>query len=258
MSAFVASIKQEVPPAVNEVGESDRRGLMLSDRKVSNVLGITVVRSGTDWEKTQVNNGGPVDPGSRFRKRFLTTKVAPFLGKAVRGKVSGTEGQKVVLSPKRDSSRMLRRHTISCESGRNLVFPSAPSSPESTLETISPTAQTFAELPQENGRGGCDLGLGSDAAADTVSETDTLVELGIAPLSAPGSCPPSPINPPSPLQTYGVPVSPTARRNPVLRTRREMVRSANKSVQILGIEARQAILKKAEKENEGRIGWSGV
>lgn len=271
----VASNEREVPPTANEVGEDERRGWMFSDRKASKVLGITVlraprltidkkaskvlgtaaVRSGTDWE-ARVNEGS-VDARSRPRKRLLTTKIAPLvLGKVERERVSEKEGQKVVLSPKWKSSRMLRRHTILCESGPNPVRSPGPSSPRSAIGTFSPTAQTFAGSLEEDGGGmwGCS-GTVSD---DTVSETATLVDAGTVLLSGPSSCPSSPIELRTPQQRWGAPISPTARRNPVLQRRREMLRSANKSVQILGVEARHAILEKVEKENVGRIGWSGV
>lgn len=249
---------------------------MFSDRKASKVLGVTVlraprlrvgqetsetigtavVRSGVDWE-TRVD-GGSMDPMNGFRKGFLTAKIAPLiLGKGERERAAGREGQKVVLSPKRESSsRMLRRHTISYESGSSLLLPQARSSPKSAMEAPNRrTAGILAESQQEERGEGLDL---SAVADDTVSETATLVDLGIVPLPVPSSRPPSPIDPPTPSQPYGAPVSPTARRNPMLQKRREMVRSANKSVQILGVEARRAILKRREKENEGRIGWSGV
>lgn len=277
---FIASDGLGVPPTVNEIGENERRELMLSDRKASKVLGVTVlraprltivqkaskllganvVRSGVDWE-TRVNRGFVSPRRNRLREKFLMAKVAPLIlgGPGERERTSGSEGQRVVLSPRWKSSRMLRRHTISCESGLNLLLPSAPSSPTSVMATLSPTASNFAELlPEGGGEGGgsgLDLDVGSE---DTVSETATLVDLGIIPPPAPISCPPSPINTSTSLPLNGVPVSPTARRNPVLQRRREMIRSANKSVQILGIEARRTILNKMEKENAGRIGWSGV
>ena len=276
----IASDGLGVPPTVNEIGEDERRELMLSDRKASKVLGVTVlraprltivqkaskilgtnvVRSGMDWE-TRVNRGFASPRRSRLREKFLMAKVAPLIlgGSAERERGSGSEGQRVVLSPRWKSSRMLRRHTISCESELDLLLPSAPSSPTSITAILSPTVPDFAELLPEGGeegdRSSLDLDVGPE---DTVSETATLVDLGIVPTPVPTSCPPSPINLLTPLPSNGVPVSPTARRNPVLQKRREMIRSANKSVQILGIEARRAILNKIEKENEGRIGWSGV
>jgi len=277
--SFIAS--DEVPPTANEAGEEERRELILSDRKASKVLGVTVLRaprlvidqkaseilgtnvmrSGMDWE-TRVN-GGSVGPRrrNRLREKFLMAKVAPLIlgGLAERKRVSEKEGQRVVLSPRWKSSRMLRRHTISCESGWNLLLPSAPSSPTSITAAHSPTASTFAELlPEDGGEGnGSDQDLGV-ALEDTVSETVTLVDLGIIPPPVPTSCPSSPASPTTLPLPYGVPVSPTARSNPVLQRRREMIRSANKSVQILGIEARRAILNKMERENAGRVGWSGV
>ena len=275
--SFIASDELEVPPTVNEVGEDERRELMLSDRKASKVLGVTVlraprptiiqkasrilgtnvVRSGMDWELRM--NSGIVSPRrNRFREKFLMAKVAPLiLGEAVEKEgAAGKEGQRVVLSPRWKSSRMLRRHTISYESGLNLAPSSAQSSPTSTTGTLSSTASIFAEpLPEAEEDGGADLGVASD---DTVSETVTLVDLGIIPPPAPTSCPSSPTSPLIPLPSNGVPASPTARRNPVLQKRREMIRSANKSVQVLGIEARRAILNKMERENAGRIGWCGV
>jgi len=182
-------------------------------------------------------------------------------GPSVRGEIGlekskgiSEEGQRVVLSPRWKPPRMHRRHTISCESGLNLLLSSAPS----MTATHSPTASTFAELLPGDGEGtGSDQDLGA-ALEDTVSETPTLVDLGILPPPVPTSCPPSPVSPLTLLPPYGVPVSPTARRNPVLQRRREMIQSANKSVQILGIEARRVILNKMERENAGRIGWSGV
>jgi len=274
---FIVSDGLGVPSTVNEIGEDERRELMLSDRKASKVLGVTVlraprltviqkasrvlgtnvVRSEADWE-TRVNRGFVNPRRDRLREKFLMAKVAPLiLGRpAERERAIGEEDRRVVLSPRWKSSRMLRRHTISCESGLDLLLPSAPSSPTSTTVTLSPTASTFAE---QGGREGGDTSLDLDVAPeDTVSETATLVDLGIVPPPVPASCPQSPINSSTPLPLNGVPVSPTARRNPVLQRRREMIRSANKSVQILGIEARRAILNKMEKENAGRIGWSGV
>jgi hypothetical protein len=271
---FIASDELEVPPTVNEVGEDKRRELMLSDRKASKVLGVTVlraprlalvqkaskilgtnvVRSGVDWE-TRVNGGFASPRRNRLGEKFLMTKAAPLiLGElAERERVSGREGQRVVLSPRWKSSRMLRRHTISCESGLNLLLPSAPSSPSSVTVTLSPTASTFAELLPEDGGEGSGPSLDLDGASE-----DTVVDLGIVPPPVPTSWPPSPVSPLTPLPPNGVPVSPTARTNPVLQRRREMIRSANKSAQILGVEARRAILSKMEKENAGRIGWSGV
>ena len=274
---FIASDGLEVPPTVNEIGEDERRELILSDRKASKVLGVTVlraprltivqkaskilgtnvVRSGMDWE-TRVNRGFTSPGRHQLREKFLTAKVAPLIlgGSAERERASVGEGQRVVLSPRWKSPRMLRRHTISCESGLNLLLPSAPSSPTSVTVTLSPTASIFAELLPE---GGEEASLDPDVAPeDTVSETATLADLGIVPPPVLTSCPPSPINSSIPLPLNGVPVSPTARGNPVLQRRREMIRSANKSVQILGVEARRAILNKMEKENAGRIGWSGV
>lgn len=256
---------------------------MLSDRKASKVLGVTVlraprltivqkaskilgtnvVRSGMDWE-TRVNRGFAGPRRNRLRERFMMAKVAPLIlgGTVERERGSGEEGQRVVLSPRRKSSRMLRsrRHTISCESGSNLFPLSAPSSPASTTVTLSPTTSTFAEsVPEGAGEEG-GPSLDSDAASEntTLSETVTLVDLGIVPPPVPTSCPPSPVSPTTSLPPNGVPVSPAARRNPVLQKRREMIRSANKSVQILGIEARRAILNRMEEESAGRIGWSGV
>lgn len=278
--SFVVSDELKVPPTANEVEGDERRELMLSDRKVSKVLGVTVlraprltidrkaskilgtnvVRSGVDWE-TRLSGGFVGPRRNRLGEKSLMTKVAPLIlgGLAERERVSGKEGQKVVLSPKWKSSRMLRRHTISCESGLNLVLSSTPSSPTSMTVTLSPTASTFAELPPEDGGEGSDSGLDLDVALEeTASETATLVDLGIVPLPVPTSCPPSPICPLMPLPVHGASVSLAAMKNPVLQRRREMIRSANKSVQILGIEARREILERMEKENAGRIGWSGV
>ena len=229
-------------------------------QKASKILGTNVVRSGVDWE-TRVNGGFASPRRNRLREKFLMVKVTPLIlgGSAEKERATGEEGQRIVLSPRWKSSRMLRRHTISCESGLNLLLPSARSSPTSMTATPSPTASNFAEpLPEGGGEGG-GSSLGLDVAPeDSVSETATLVDLCIVPPPVPTSCPPSPINSSTPLPQHGVPVSPTARKNPVLQRRREMIRSANKSVQILGIEARRAILNKMEKENAGRIGWSGV
>ena len=275
--SFVASEALEVPPTVNEVGGDEKRELILSDRKASKVLGVTVLRaprlridqkaskilginvvkSGMDWE-VRVDSGIVSPRRNRFREKFLMVKVAPLiLGEpAEREGAPGKEGQRVVLSPRWKSSRMLRRHTISHESGLNLL----PSPPTSTTGTFSPTASRFAELLLEAGGegSGSSLDLGVASEDDTVSETITLVDLGIVPPPVPTSCPPSPISPITPLPPNGVPVSPTARENPVLQKRREMIRSVNKSVQVLGVEARRAILDKMEKENAGRIGWCGV
>jgi hypothetical protein len=268
----VASNEREVPPTVNEVEEDTRRGTIFSDRKASKFLGITVLRapgltidqkaskilgtavvmSGTDWE-TRVN-GESVDPRSQLRKGFFRTKVTPLmLGKGEGERVTGKEGEKVVLSPKWKSARVYK-------SGPNQLLPQAPSSSKWRTERLDSTTETYAEAPQEDGGEWSDLGLDPEAVPDdTVSDTATLVEdLGIDPLSVPNSCPPISIDPPTHPEPYGMPVSPTARRNPVLQKRREMIRSANKSVQILGVEARRAILRKTEKENKGRIGWSGV
>ena len=273
---FIASDGLGVPPTVNEVEENERRELLLSDRKASKVLGVTVlraprltiiqkaskilgtdvVRSGTDWEMW-VNRGFASPRRNRLREKFLMANVAPLIlgGSEEREGVSGSEGQRVVLSPRWKSSRMVRRYTISCESGLDLLLPSAPSSPTSMTISLSPAGSTFAEPLPEGSGSSLDLGVESE---DPVSETATLVDLGIVPPPVPTSCPPSPISPSTPIPLDGVPVSPTARKNPVLQRRREMIRSANKSVQILGIEARRAILNKMEKENAGRIGWSGV
>lgn len=212
------------------------------DEKASKVLGTAVVRSGTDWE-TRVS-GGSVDPRNRLRKGFLRTKVTPLMiGKAEGEKVSEKEGQKVVLSPKWGPPQMAD------ESGPNLSLSRASSSTKSRTETLSSTAETFVEPVQE-------LGLDCGAAPDdSVSETNTL---GVVPRSIPSSRSPTSIGRPVSPKPYEVPASPTARKNPVLQKRREMIRSANKSVQILGVEARRAILRKTERENEGRIGWSGV
>lgn len=273
---FIVSGELEVPPTANEVEENERRELMLSDRKASKILGVTilraprlavdqkaskilgtnVVRSGIDWE-LRLGRGSVNPRKNRLREKFLMVKVAPLIsgGPGEREGVFGKEGQRVVLSPRWKSTRMLRRRTISHESGLNLPLPS----PVSVAATVGPTASTFAELLPEDRGEGRDLGLDLDATPeDTASETATLVDLGIVPLPVLTSCPPSPIGLLTPLLTYGVPVSPTARRNPVLQRRREMIRSANKLVQILGIEARRAILRKIERENEGRVGWSGV
>lgn len=273
----IASNEREVPPTVNEVYEGERRGLMLSDRKASKVLGITVLRApkltidlkaskvlgtavvepGVDWEVRV--NGGSVDPRSRRRKGFLTKVTPLILGRTERERDSGKEeGQKVVLSPKWKSSRVLRRHTISYESGRNLLLPQAPSSPKSVVEGPNPTAQTFGELIQEDGGEGCDLALDSDTVQLDDSEMVRSVKVGVIPLYGANSCPPSPIDSPTPSEPHWAPLSKTTRGNPVLQKRREMIRSANKSVQILGVEVRRAILEKMENENEGRIGWSGV
>ena len=278
--SFIISDELEVPPTTNELEGDERRELILSDRKVSKVLGATilraprltidqkaskilgtnVVRSGVDWE-AWLNGGFVSSRGNRLRENFLMTKVEPlgFGGLTERKVDFGREGQRVVLSPRWGSSRMVRRHTISYESGFDLPLPSAPSSPTSMTVAVSPTASAFAELlPEDRGEGndsGLDLDVGLE---DTASETATLVDLGIIPPPVSTSCPPSPIGLLTPLLPYGVPVSPTTRWNPVLQRRREMIRSANKSVQILGIEARRAILKKMEMENAGRIGWTGV
>ena len=271
--SFIASDELGVPPTVNEAEEDERRELILSDRKASKVLGVTilraprlrtvqkaskilgttVVRSGMDWE-VRVDSG-LVNPGrNRFREKFLMAKVAPLVlgGRMERDGVSGREGQRVVLSPRWKSSRMRRRHTISCESGLNLL-------PPSTTVDLSPTASTFAELLPGAEGDGDRSGLGFWVASeDTVSETVTLVDLDAVPPPGSASCPPSPTSLLTPLPPNGVPVSPTVGKNPVLQKRREMIRSANKSVQILGIEARRAILNKMEEENAGRIGWCGV
>jgi len=255
--SFTVSDEFEVPPTVNEVEGGERRELVLSDRKASKVLGVTVlraprltidqkaskilgtdvVRSGVDWE-ARLGGGFDGPRRNRLREKFLMAKVAPLIfGGPTEGEgVFGSEGRRVVLSPRWKSSQRPRRHTISCESGLHLQLPSAQSSPTSMTVALSPTVSTFSELLPEDQRDSClDLDVASEAVA--------LVDLGTV-------CPPVP--------TSLVPVSPTVRRNPVLQRRREMVRSANKSVQILGIEARRAILKKMERENAGRIGWSGV
>ena len=256
--SFTVSDEFEVPPTVNEVEGGERRELVLSDRKASKVLGVTVlraprliidqkaskilgtdvVRSGVDWE---ARLGGGFDGprrNNRLREKFLMAKVAPLIfgGPTEREGGFGSEGQRVVLSPRWKSSQRPRRHTISCEPGLNLPLPSAQSSPRSMTVALSPTASTFSELlPEDRGDSCLDLDVASEAVA----------------LVDPGTVRP-------PVPTSWAPVSPTVRRNPVLQRRREMVRSANKSVQILGIEARRAILKKMERENGGRIGWSGV
>jgi len=149
---------------------------MLSDRKASKVLGVTVlraprltfvqkaskilgtnvVRSGMDWE-ARVNRGFASPRRNRLREKFLIAKVAPLVvgESAKKERVSGEEGQRVVLSARWKSSQMLRRHTISCESGLNPPPQSAPSSPTSMTVTLSPTAPTFAEpLPDGGGEGG--------------------------------------------------------------------------------------------------------
>ena len=228
------------------------------DQKASKILGAEVVKSGIDFETRP--NERPIRPGSRLREKLLTTKMGPLVlrGPGKRERASGREGQKVVLSPKWKPPRVLRRHTISYEPGLNLLVPLPPPSPSSLAKTLSPTAQVFAELLTEDGeRGG--LGLDSDVAPiDAVAETVTPADIGAVPLQAPSPCPPSPVDPLTPRKSYEVPASPTARNNPMSQKRREMIRSANKSVQILGIEARRVILKKMEKENAGRIGWTGV
>ena len=258
---------------VNEVGEDWRKELMLSDRKASKVLGVTVLRAprltkepenpstnvvGSEIDLDTQANGGSASPRrNRLRERFTMARVIPLIlgGQPERERVCGEEGERVVLSPRWKSSRMLRRHTISQESGLNLLLPQTPMA-------VSPgqTASTSTGLLAGDGGGGCGPSLDLDMElGDTVSETGTLeAELCIAPAPVPTSCPPSPTSPPTYLPHNWVPVSPTARRNPVLQRRREMIRSANKSVQILGIEARRAILNKMEEENAGRVGWSGV
>jgi len=254
---IVVSDQLKVPPTANEVEEDERRELMLSDRKASKVLGVivlraprpkidqkaskilgtNVVRSGIDLE-IRLNGWSTSPRRNRLREKFLMAKVAPLNlgGRAERESVIGKEGQRVVLSPKWKSSRIHRRHTISYEPGLDLLLPSAPSSPTSMGVRLSPTGSTLAELLRDDGGEGSDSGLESldVEPEDIASETVTPVDLGVIP---------------PPVQTW---------RNPVLERRREMLRSANKSVQILGIEARRAILKKMEKENAGRIGWSGV
>lgn len=235
------------------------------DEKASKILGTNVVRSGVDWE-TRLHGGLASPRKSRFREKFLMAKVAPLiLGEpAGRVRVFGKEGQRVVLSPRWKSSWMLRRRTISYESGLNLTSSSSsssePSSPTSIAMTVSSTASMFEELLPEDRGEGSDSDLEFDVGPEDTaeSETATLVDLGIVPPPVPTSCPPSPTEPVMSLAPCGVPISPTARRNPVLQRRRETIRSANKSVQVLGIEARRAILKKIERENAGRIGWSGV
>jgi hypothetical protein len=269
---FIISDELEVPPTANEVEGDERRELILSDRKASKVLGATVlraprltidqkaskilginvVRSGVDWE-ARLNGGFASPRRNRLRERFLVAKAAPLIfgGPTEREGVFGKEGQRVVLSPRWKSSRMLRRHTISCESGLNLPPPPAPSSPTSVAVAVSPTASSFAELLLEDRREESNSSLELDVTPeDTASETAGLVGPGIVLPLVLTSYPPSP--------RCGVPASPATRRNPVLRRRREMILSANKSVQILGIEARRAILEKMERENAGRIGWSGV
>jgi hypothetical protein len=270
---FIVSDGLEVQQTANE---DERRELMLSDRKASKLLGVTilraprptidqkaskilgtnVVRSGIDWETRM--NGGFVSPRkSRLRDKFLMAKVTPLIlgERAERARAFGREGQRIVLSPRWKSTWTLRRRTISYESGLNLSL-SEPSSPMSIAMTVSSTTSTFEELLPEDRGEGSDSDLEFDVGLEdtTESETGTLVDLGIVPPPVPPSCPPSPIEP----VPCGVPISPAARRNPVLQRRREMVRSMNKSVQMLGSEARRAILEKMERENAGRIGWSGV
>ena len=273
--SFVPSDELETPPMVNGVGGDERRELMLSDRKASKILGVTVLRGprpttvqraseilGTNvgnWE-TRVN-GGFVGPRNRLRKKSLIAKVAPLIlgGLAERERAPGKGGQRVVLSPRWKSSWMLRRHTISHESGLDLLLPSAASSPTSMTVALSPTSPTFGQLLPGGGEEGSDSSLVSDIAPGySGSETAVLVDIGAVPSPVPASRPPSPTSPLKPFSPHEVPTSPTTRRNPVLERRREMIRSANKSAQILGIEARRAILNKMEKENAGRIGWSGV
>lgn len=230
------------------------------DQKASKILGTNVVRSGIDWE-TRMNGELASPRKSRFREKFLMAKVAPLIlgERAERIRMFGKEGQRVVLSPRWKSARTLRRRTISYESGLDLPW-SEPSSPMSVAVAASSTALAFEELLPEDRRERSDSDLEFDTGpVDTAeSETETLVDLGIVPPPVPTSCPPSPIEPVVSLASCGVPISPTARTNPVLQRRREMVRSMNKSVQMLGIEARRAILRKVERENAGRIGWSGV
>jgi hypothetical protein len=229
--SFIVSDELEVPPTVNDAGEDERRGAMLSDRKASKVLGVTVlraprlrivqkasqilgtnvVRSGVDWE-TRVNGGFTSARRNRVGEKFLKGKGAPLVlgGLTESRRVSGKEGQRVVLSPRWESFRMLRRHTISYESGLDLLLP---------------------EDGGEGSRSSLDWDISSE---DALSETVTLADVEMVP-----------------------PPVPTARWNPVSQRRREAIRSANKSVQILGVEARRAILDKMEKENAGRIGWTG-
>jgi hypothetical protein len=273
---LVASNELEVPPTVNEMGGGEKRELMLSDRKASQVLGVTVlrvprleidqkaskilgtavVRSGTDWEG-RVDVVSSVSGRNRFRERFLAVKVGPLvLGESgEKERVSGKAGQKVLLSPKR-SSVALKRHTSSHKPGPNLLLPSEPASPTSTEESHSPTALTVVGLLlSEDKRGGREPSPGPKVLPeDMASETSTLVDVGIIPPPTLTCCPPSPIGPlltPPLRSSHDALASPMAMGNPELRRRRETIRSANKSVQVLGIEVRRTILKKAERENGG-------
>jgi hypothetical protein len=275
----VVSNELEVPPTINEVRKRERRELMISDRKASKVLGVTVlraprlvinqkasrilgtnvVRSGVDWEM-RFKEGSVYPRKSKLREKFLTRRIAPLVlgGVEKRGEVSENEGWKVVLSPRRKSSRMLRRHTISWEPGLSPTHPPPPS-PVLIAGTPGSAAQTPTEPLSEGGeeRSGLNLDLGTGFDG-TETETPTLVDRGVVPFPGSGSCPPSPVEPLPPLQPHEERISPAVRGDPVLQKRREMIRSANKSVQILGIEARRAILKKMEEANAGRIGWPGV
>ena len=279
---LVASNELEVPPTVNEMGGGEKRELMLSDRKASRVLGVTVirvprltidqkaskilgtavVRSGTDWEG-RVDEVSPVSGRNRYREKFLAVKVGPLiLGESgEKERDSGKAGQKVLLSPKWRSSRALRRHTIPHKPGLTPLLLPEPASPTSTAESPSPTALTVAGLLPEDERGGHEPSTGPKVLSeDTASETATLVDVGIIPPLVLTCCPLSPIGPLTPplRSSHDALASPTAIGNPEVKRRRETIRSANKSVQILGIEARRTILKKAEREDGGRIGLSGV
>ena len=242
---------------VDEIEKNERRGLMLSDRKASKVLGITVLRASSpavDQEASEIPGAtvvrSKVDWKRRVNpKKLLETKIAPSsLRKAAGAMVSEKEGQKVVLSSEWYSSRVSRRHRSLYESSPPVSEALPP--PRPRRGSLNQITKASGEQEEEYGGGGLDPGA--------VPELASSESLGIMPLHVPSSCPPSPTDSPTPLETYREPVLPTTRSNPVLQKRREMVRSANKSVQILGVEARRAILENRERENAGRIGWCGV
>lgn len=207
---------------------------LLKDRKASQLLGTTVIRSEWDSFTCDPDPAELLHSGSTSyeepppQKKISLSRIKWMRIGGIGGNVftggpgiqdgrSARRAQKVVLAGTNPSpTQRGRRHTVSYDSGVEFLFPCS-------------TAKEWSNTPSSPG---------------SLSEAE--------------SNPASP-GPGSPgVESFvspSTPSSPLTPLNPVAQRRKQMVRSATKSMQILGVEAGRAIMQMAEKENMGRIGW---
>lgn len=236
------------PPTTNELSLTTRVATLKSDRKASRLLGITIARAphllkdrkasqvlGTsvirsDWDSFACDpNPSELLHGSDSYEK-TSKKKSSSLSRAKWMRIGGVGGNvSTSQSPGVQETRNARRAQKVILAGNN---PSP--TQRGRRHTVSYDSGVELLLPHSNAKewpnSPSSPGRHSEAGPESPDR-----ESFVTPTS---SSPFTPLNP-----------------DPVAQRRRQMIRSATKSMQILGDEASHAIMEMMEKENMGRIGW---